>query len=89
MLGIKPMPAVLCRPSGKTSEQTWLNFQTGTTLDSMMVNISEVARQAVSDSAVDIGNSFTYEVLIDLPAVAASGINLTAEFFSVSATTGN
>ena len=64
-------------------------FQLGTTLDSMTVNISEVARQAVSDVAVDIGNSFTYQVVVDLPSVAAaSSLNATAEFFSVSATTG-
>ena len=55
----------------------------------MTVNISEVARQAVSDVAVDIGNSFTYQVVVDLPSVAAaSSLNATAEFFSVSATTG-
>ena len=55
----------------------------------MTVNISEVARQAVSDTAVDIGNSFTYQVVVDLPAVAAaSGLNASVEFFSVSPTTG-
>jgi hypothetical protein len=51
--------------------------------------VTEVARQAVAETAVDIGNSFTYNVTLDLPIIdAADGIDLTAQFFAVSTSTG-
>jgi hypothetical protein len=61
----------------------------GTSLDAMSVNLTEVSRQAVSSSAVDIGNSFTYNLIIDLPAITANNsLDLSAEFFAVNTATG-
>lgn len=58
-------------------------------MDNMTVNMTEVARQAVSDTAVDIGDSFTYQIIADLPAIAAnSGLNVTIEIFAVNTITG-
>jgi hypothetical protein len=61
----------------------------GTSLDAMTVNLTEVSRQAVSSSAVDIGNSFTYNLIVDLPAIAANAsLDIGAEFFAVNTVTG-
>ena len=54
------------------------------------MNFTEVSRQAVSESAVDIGNSFTYELILDLPIIdQANVLDITAEFFAVNTATGN
>ena len=73
-----------------TLKLLYLLTQTGTTWDDLKVNLTEVSRQAVSESAVDIGNSFTYELILDLPIIAkADMLNMTAEFFAVNTVTGS
>jgi hypothetical protein len=55
----------------------------------MTVNLTEVSRQAVSTTAVDIGNSFTYQLTLDLPGITVSNsFDVTAEFFAVNTGTG-
>jgi hypothetical protein len=58
-------------------------------MDAMTVNLTEVSRQAVSTTAVDIGNSFTYQLTLDLPGITVSNsFDVTAEFFAVNTGTG-
>jgi hypothetical protein len=61
----------------------------GTSADVLSVNMTEVSRQAVSTNAVDIGDSFNFQIVIDLPAIdAINSTDLTAEFFATSPLTG-
>ncbi len=61
----------------------------GTSVDAITVNLTTVSQQAVSENAVDIGNSFTYQLVIDLPAIdAANSTDFSLEFFAFSPLTG-
>jgi hypothetical protein len=61
----------------------------GTSVDAITVTLTTVSQQAVSENAVDIGNSFTYQLVIDLPAIdAAYSTDFSIEFFAFSPLTG-
>ena len=62
----------------------------GTSVDAITINLTELSRQAISENAVDIGNSFTYQLVIDLPAIdAVNSTDFSVEFFATSSLTGN
>ena len=61
----------------------------GASVDAITVNLTEVSRQAISENAVDIGNSFNYQLVIDLPAIdVANSTDFSVEFFATSQITG-
>ena len=53
------------------------------------MNFTEVSQTAASVNSVDIGDSFVYNVVFDLPSISVdNSTDLNAEFFAVSSTTG-
>ncbi len=64
-------------------------FKAGTTLDDIVVTMTEIASQTRGPTVVDIGDSFTYELVIDLSGIAiGQKSDLAIEIFAMDATNG-
>ena len=61
----------------------------GSSLDATIVTLTKMPGKTYSESAMDIGNSFTYQLIVDLPAIAVqNSTDITSELFAITPQTG-
>lgn len=59
-------------------------------MDEVELNMVEVASQTRGETEVDVGDSFTFMVQIDFPAIPEEDMSdLTIETFAINSETGN
>ncbi len=64
-------------------------LQTGTTLDQAIFKFDDVASQVISATQIDVGDSYTFRVELDLPQVPADQrSDLKVEIFALTADQG-
>lgn len=58
-------------------------------MDATNFTLVEVASQTISSSMVDVGDSFTFEVVVDLPGIiVANKSDMVIEIFGLDADSG-
>ncbi len=57
-------------------------------MNDVVFTMEETASQSLGGGQADIGDSFTYKVVVDLPHIS-SATDITMEIFAIDPTTGN
>lgn len=61
---------------------------TGTSMEDVIFSMTEIASQSLGGGNADIGDSFTYNVAVDLPDLSAEATDIKMEIFAIEPTTG-